>query len=313
LRVRTKAEATRLFNTLTIPQHLPINQPAVTLASFFTILAQRLESVIRPKTIGSYGIAVKSFTNLMGEMLLKDITINDMELYKSRLLSRKVRPVSVNVYLRSLKAIFQRVEKWEYLHTNVMKKVELLRIPQREVTYLSKDSFKTLLSVISDNQLKDVITVACYTGCRLGELANLQFQYIDLNSSTLKIANTDIFETKSGKERVIPMVSIVKNIILKRESLKGQSEYVFHKNERPLTQNYISRNFKRGVRKAGLSERLHFHSTRHTAASWMLMAGIGIHTVKEILGHSSTELIDKVYGHLSDRYKQSEMSKLERI
>jgi integrase len=311
LHVKTRSEALHLFSTLS-PSPLPKPpESRITLSEFFTILNERLTGVVRPRTLRSYGISVKSFIRTIGDKPLPDITINDIEVYKTRLIANTVKPISVNVYLRSLKAIIQRAVKWEYISVNVWKNVELLRVPHREVAYLLKDDLQSLLKVTEDEQLRDVYTVACYTGCRLNELINIQFKYIDFDSNSFRIANTDHFETKSGKERVIPMVSLVRNIFLNRLKVKGTSDYLFHANNRPLTRDVISRTFKKGVRRAGLNPQLHFHSTRHTAASWMLMAGIGVHTVKDILGHSSTDLIDKVYGHLSDRFKQTEMNKLE--
>jgi integrase len=250
---------------------------------------------------------------IVGDKPLSDITLDDIEGYKGRLAAKAVRPVSINVYLRSLKAVTQRAVKWGYVRNNIWKGVELLRVPRMEVPYLQKEELTRLLAATENEQLKDVFTVACYTGCRLSELINIRFRYVDFESNTFRIANTGDFETKSGKERVIPMVSKVRDIFKKRLQVKGDTDFVFQVANRPLTKDMLSRQFKRAVRKAGLNEGLHFHSARHTAASWMLMAGIGVHTVKDILGHSSTDLIDKVYGHLSDKFKQTEMEKLESI
>ncbi|MFB3057421.1 MAG: tyrosine-type recombinase/integrase [Ignavibacteriaceae bacterium] len=44
------------------------------------------------------------------------------------------------------------------------------------------------------------------------------------------------------------------------------------------------KNFKRVVRKLGMSERLHTYSLRHSEASNMVINNVSLYTIKEILG-----------------------------
>ena len=57
-------------------------------------------------------------------------------------------------------------------------------------------------------------------------------------------------------------------------------EFVFHRNEKPMEQNYIRRVFKRVLGKAGLRE-IRFHDIRHTFASLLLSDGASPVYVKE--------------------------------
>jgi site-specific recombinase XerD len=49
--------------------------------------------------------------------------------------------------------------------------------------------------------------------------------------------------------------------------------------------DFVSKQFKKAVRVAGLNEGLHFHSLRHSTASNMVRRGVPIAVVKEVLGH----------------------------
>ena len=56
-----------------------------------------------------------------------------------------------------------------------------------------------------------------------------------------------------------------------------------------LNPTYVSKCFLRYRRKAGLPEGIHFHSLRHTCASWLVQGGMSLARVKEILGHASIQ------------------------
>ena len=74
-------------------------------------------------------------------------------------------------------------------------------------------------------------------------------------------------------------------------------EFVFHRNGKPMEQNYMRRVFKRILGKAGLRD-IRFHDIRHTFASLLLSDGASPVYVKEQLGHSSIQMTVDIYGHL---------------
>jgi integrase len=41
------------------------------------------------------------------------------------------------------------------------------------------------------------------------------------------------------------------------------------------------------------------YNLRHTFATQALLNGVGVAQVAELLGHTSTEMVSKVYGHLA--------------
>lgn len=63
-----------------------------------------------------------------------------------------------------------------------------------------------------------------------------------------------------------------------------------------------SRRFKFFVRKAKLlgRENVRFHTLRHSSVSWLIQQGVPLAVVSEILGHSSTEIMDQTYSHVGD-------------
>ena len=64
----------------------------------------------------------------------------------------------------------------------------------------------------------------------------------------------------------------------------------------PTGRNRVSRMTIKAMRKAGV-ENASFHTLRHTAAAWMVQAGVSLYEVQQVLGHS-TPLMTQRYAHL---------------
>ena len=52
------------------------------------------------------------------------------------------------------------------------------------------------------------------------------------------------------------------------------------------------------------------HTLRHSFATHMLEAGVPLHTVSELLGHSSVAVTGDVYGHISTEGARSAVERL---
>jgi site-specific recombinase XerD len=139
----------------------------------------------------------------------------------------------------------------------------------------------------------------------------LKWASVDLELHQFSVENGDSFETKSGKNRVVPLCVRAEEVLRTLYTQRNASEFVFSRNGFKLNSLTVSHEFKKSVRQAKLPEKLHLHSCRHSACSWMLMAGVSINVIQKILGHSSTELINSTYGHLTEQFKHSEMYKLD--
>jgi integrase len=153
-----------------------------------------------------------------------------------------------------------------------------------------------------DAWLVDLIHVAVCTGLRRGELRNLRWQDVDLEHGVLHVRNREdgSFRTKGGDERTVPLAGDALDA-LRRMSQERDDDLdgpVFTGQDgRPIHAERMSRRLKFFVEKAKLDERLHFHSLRHTCASWLSMRGVPLRIIQEILGHASVSQTE-IYSHL---------------
>lgn len=78
---------------------------------------------------------------------------------------------------------------------------------------------------------------------------------------------------------------------------KAVVELIFHRQGKPMEQNFVRELFKRILKRTGLHQ-VRFHDIRHTTASLLLSDGASPVYVKEQLGHSSIQMTVDIYGHL---------------
>jgi integrase len=97
-----------------------------------------------------------------------------------------------------------------------------------------------------------------------------------------------------------------------RAALMGaprKGEYVFSDdNGRRIT--YFQHAFDRAKKKSDIED-FHFHDLRHTFASYLVMEGVDIMTVKELLGHKTLAMTLR-YSHLSPTHKAKAVSVLDK-
>lgn len=216
---------------------------------------------------------------------------------------------ALNRAIISLKAWLNWAVKRKYLFENPLKgfpKYKLLKNPPR---YLSYEEVVRLLEASRETPLYPMIATAVYTGIRLGELFNLEWQDFDFEKKMLTIVNKANFQTKSKRFRVIPLTQEFIEIL---KPYRRNSGICFSSNGNG--HKFIStpwREFNKILLKADLNgpKKVGWHTLRHTYASLLIMAGVDLPSLSELLGHAdiSTTMI---YSHLSKKHLYEAVNKL---
>jgi site-specific recombinase XerD len=268
-----------------------------TLSDLFARFEALQRYSLRPSTLETYRLVFNNFRGSCGDRVIDQYTISDIEKFKRNQIERGVSKVSVNIWFRAVKAVFGFAVKHDWLVKSPFHMSLQFPIPQQLPAYLAKDDFQKLLKHVNCPIMRDLYIFAALTGLRLSEIINLQWQQVNMQKRQITITNGSGFITKTGRVRTIPMHDLVFEILCRR---KEDSEgYVFSKKGGlPFLRNYVSKMFKEAVREAGLPERLHLHSLRHTCASWLVDSGVSLYVVQNILGHASITTT-QIYSHLS--------------
>lgn len=200
---------------------------------------------------------------------------------------------TASLYLRNLKALFNRAIDWDYIDKNPFKGIKL-SIPENNPVFINKKELNMIIKQESNQTLAMIYKFAYYTGMRQGELINLEWSDIDLKRKVIKVRCKTDFKTKSKREREIPIAKPVKKIL---KNVNRRTGYVFSKNGNRYSGSYLAHRLKINIRALGMNDDIHFHTLRHSFASNLVQRGASIIVVKELLGHSNISVTMR-YSHL---------------
>ncbi len=234
-----------------------------------------------------------------GLLRLHEIEPKAVEGYMRQRL-QEVSPRTVNMEVGLLKAMLNKSVEWNLISSNPIKQVKKIKQHQgrladvSRVRYLDKDEFAKLLEHC-DDKLRAIVLLAVNTGLRKGEIQNLSLNDVDFQSRVFKIERQ-----KNQEVSRLPLNATAFGILLE---LKRNST-----GERPFNYNF-RKSFETAIRRSGVKD-FHFHDLRHTFASWLVMAGIPIYTVKELMRHKDIKMTTR-YAHLSPDHKTEAVRVLE--
>ena len=252
------------------------------------------------RTYGEYDQQTARFVAFVGgRQLVRDVTAKDVEAWLD---STSAGDVTRRTYTRTLKVFFRWAVKEGIADSVATDGVRLRRVPTKFPRFLSQDEVDRIVTAVQDGVeahawLADLIVFAVHTGLRRGELVNLQWDAVDLDTCALTVTNTETFTTKNGKDRRVPLSDTAVSV-LKRLAEDGRQGYVFVTSSGGLTGDYASHAFLRYARAAGIHD-CHFHHLRHTACSWLAQRGVPTEAIRRFAGHSSITVTEK-YTHVGD-------------
>lgn len=153
-------------------------------------------------------------------------------------------------------------------------------------TPFTADEIQTLWDNL-DKPYADSILIMIYTGMRVGELLDIDTSNIELDKRILVGGK----KTKAGIDRTIPIHEKIVPLI----NLSNEHLVVSPTGKKMSYNNYIQRQFTPLMKELGMNHLP--HDCRHTTATLLDNAGVDRTIVKLILGHSSSDITERVYTH----------------
>ena len=251
----------------------------------------------RPGTLQLYETTFRLLSKFFGEKKnILELRTTDIEYFKSER-QKVVRSPTVNSYLRKIKASFNLAIRFDLLSFNPAKNVTQLREVQTQRKIFTDDEINKLLPTITDEPFRNLVLFGILTGCRVGELVNLQWSDINIQEHIIEIRNKEKFTTKTGKNRKIPistkLIAVIENMHRGKDD-----DYIFlQKHGEPFSKDRATRFMKRYLKQSKLPEYLTFHCLRHTFITTLLKKSVSIYIVKELAGHADIKTTE-IYAHL---------------
>jgi len=232
-----------------------------------------------------------------------NVELETIRAYLSYLYRQKVKKVTVNRKVSSLRAFYKYGLRAGKIQANPAEMIQTLKTEKYMPTFLSVDEMFDLLDAKSENSAlglrnRAMLEVFYSSGLRLSELAGLDLADIDFSQKLLKVRG------KGRKERIVPIgdpaIKAVREYLEKIGEIKKDTKREVFK--RPLflnsrgeriTTRSIARIVNEATSKSGIGRKISPHALRHSFATHLLNAGADLRSIQELLGHKSLSTTQK--------------------
>ncbi len=257
-----------------------------------------------PKTRENYERYLKEFLKFAEIATPKEITENIVREFRMALARRDIKKITQNYYIIALRNFLKYLAKRD-IKVLAPEKIELPKIPQRQIEVLEYQDLERLLATPKGDSLrslrdKAILETFFSTGLRLSELCNLN-RYIDLKRGEVSIRG------KGDKLRVVFLSEGAKEAIqkyLSKRSDAGESLFISLTRDGKvigkITPRAVERTIESRGREAGIAKKIHPHQLRHSFATDLLINGADLRSVQELLGHANISTT-QVYTHLTNK------------
>ena len=173
-------------------------------------------------------------------------------------------------------------------------------VARSRVRYLSIAECQRLLNAC-DPDFRELVHALLLTGCRYQEVARLRVEDFNPDAGTLHIR-----QSKTGKERHVILTDEGQQFFGHLAAGRRGSEFLLG---RAWGKSIQARPMAATCERAKIDPPVGLHQLRHTFASLAVMNGTPLMVVANALGHTSTRMVEKHYGHLSQSYLADEIRK----
>lgn len=247
-----------------------------------------------------------------GNKPLKDITLHDIEQFKSKLLTeRKITNKSVNNYLSILRICMKWAVEKDILTT--LPRIKPLKVPPNDKYDFLTEAETLKLLEHSVGKWHDMILLGVRTGLRFGELIALKWEDINFKAKTLTVSRNVVHSIegspKNNRTRTIPLTQDITKMLSQKAK---DNEYIFYNDEgQPLHYTYCRKKLHRFCKLSGIRT-INWHALRHTFASHLAAKGVSVFAIKELLGHSDIKMTMR-YSHINLPVLRNAIEALETV
>ena len=260
-----------------------------------------------------------------GQKVGSSITKSDILAYRATLAKVKGRgdkeglsPKRINEIIGTLcQIIDEAADRFEF--TTPTTNIKRLRVRKVDVDPFSLQDVQSILATVRADY-RNYFTVRFFTGMRTGEVHGLKWRYVDFERRLIRVRETvvlgeDEYTKTDGSQRDIQMSQPVVEALTKQYEVTGKlSDYVFcNLMGAPLdNKNFTDRIWYPLLRHLGMTERRPYQM-RHTAATLWLASGEAPEWIARQLGHTSTEMLFRVYSRYVPNLTRQDGSAMERL
>jgi len=213
---------------------------------------------------------------------------------------QKLKPSTINIRLRTVKAMFNWAMTERIIKEFPFDNVELLRVPEEDFQIISKVQERKLFNcceLTTFTGLRDALLMSFLldTGVRIGECMRIFAEEVDLQKRSASIRAES---AKTRKSRIVYFGARTTELLviyLAWHEKNGQAPNLFlNEFGQPLDKNWATRCISFIGKKAKVTGvRISPHTFRHTFATRYIKATGDPFSLRRLLGHSSMEMVNR--------------------
>jgi site-specific recombinase XerD len=217
-------------------------------------------------------------------------------LYLARTL--KCSRVKCALAAQSISFFFRTVLKRPYLIPPLIFPRKTTKLPP----VMDASEVKALINSVKNIKHRTIIMLLYSTGMRLAEICALKI--VDIDSKNMRIK---VVQGKGAKDRFTLLSQPVLLELRAYYIIYKPKEFLFNGQTpgKAMCLRNVQHLVKRGLMLMGLaSKKYSVHSIRHSFATHLIDSGTDLHTIKELLGHTSLQTTSR-YLHFSTQRLQN--------
>lgn len=299
--------------------------PSFSVREYLKQFMERKTPRVSAETLVKYQGAADSLLKGLGEKAeapLASISNANLHDWQKKELER-IRPGTLQLYTRLVRQVFKQAQAEGLRPDNPAAMLAPLQKEAPVRKAFSVDQVQKLLRQATGDW-RSLILLATYTGQRLGDLASLSWENVDLKNRLITLRTI-----KTGKELHIPIADPLLRHLQQVKPANGTTAPLLPSSHSKGVQK-LSAEFSRLLVDTGIREPAKkkngpgsraakrsrnpytFHCFRHTAVSMMKSAGVSESVVMDLIGHESAA-VSRGYTHLDLESKKSALATLPDI
>lgn len=195
---------------------------------------------------------------------------------------RQLSPASCRLYLNAIRFLYLQVLDWESFDVEIHTPKRAQRIPE----LLSREEVGRVLCSCSNLKHRTMMTTCYACGLRVSELVALQVKQIDSERHVIRIE-----QAKGAKDRQV-ILSDYLLILLRQYWQKCRPKsWLFYgvAPDRALSITSAQKVYRQAKQRADIDKVGGIHSLRHAYATHQLEAGMPVHQLQRLLGHTNLQ------------------------
>ena len=305
--------------------------PAATVRGYLTGWLDRKRLEVTEGSAGEYERITGDLIDHLGakaDRPIDAVTIRDAAGFRDRL-AKRVTGATVNKALKIVRGAWARAFKDGVLRENVFARLDLVKHTRADRRAFTLEEVKRILAAASA-EWRGRVLFGFYTGQRLGDIARLTWQNVDVAAEEIRLVTT-----KTKRPMIIPMPPPFLRYVLTLPASDNPATPIFPSAAEAAVST-LSRQFGELLASIGLArapERrketgtvkhektgkgrdarratggVSFHCLRHTTTSALKSAGVNNAIAMELIGHDS-EAVSRTYTHLDAGALKDAVAKL---